>query len=222
MLYIQRKMVHISLNQQRINSMQSIVDKVIARIRGKGTGWVFTHADLADLGGRQTIDWALHSLAGKGTIRRVMRGVYDYPQTGTLIKEHLPVDMPSVAAALARKFGWKIAPSGETALNILGITNQVPASYTFISTGRSKEYKVGNRQLVFKKGMLKEADFTHAESTLLVQALRALGKGSLSHDQLERLRAAVPRGKRQRIIRDTRSVTGWVHAQIRRICSGDD
>ena len=83
-------MTHISLTQEHPKSMQPTVAKILTRIRVKGRGWVFTYADFADLGGRQTIDWALHSLAGKGTIRRVMRGAYDYPRTGSLIKEVLP------------------------------------------------------------------------------------------------------------------------------------
>ena len=35
--------------------------------------------DFLDLGSRQAVDLALHRLVHKGTIRRLARGLYDYP-----------------------------------------------------------------------------------------------------------------------------------------------
>ena len=59
---------------------RSTEEKTLRRIHAYGKGWAFSARDLADLGSRPTIDSALHRLEGKGSIRRVIRGIYDRPQ----------------------------------------------------------------------------------------------------------------------------------------------
>ena len=199
--------------------MQSIENKIVARIYGNGRGWAFSKVDFADLGERSTIDWSLSRLEKRGTICRAIRGIYYYPQEGTFIKGQLPVEIPRVAKALARKFKWKIEPSGETALNFLGVSTQVPAKYVYITNGRSKIYQIQERELQFKKGMLKETSFKHPESTLLVQALRAYGKENLNTKNLIKFRNAINPLKFAQIVKDTRSVTGWVYQAIQKICA---
>ena len=84
------------------------------RIHGNGRGWVFSPRDFTDLGRRATIDSALHRLERKGTVRRVIRGIYDYPRFSELLSQPLSPDIDQVAQALARKFGWRTQPSGAT------------------------------------------------------------------------------------------------------------
>ena len=59
---------------------QAIEQKILSRIYGNGRGWAFSQADFADLGARSTIDSALHRREREGVIRRVIRGIYDYPR----------------------------------------------------------------------------------------------------------------------------------------------
>jgi hypothetical protein len=73
-------------------------------------GTKFRRQARADLGGRPTIDSALHRLEQEGKIRRVIRGIYDYPQSSELLGQKLSPDVDQVAHALARKFGWRIQP----------------------------------------------------------------------------------------------------------------
>lgn len=198
--------------------MQTIENKVISRIYGHKRGWVFTQIDFMDLGPRGTIDWVLRKLENAGTIKRALRGVYYYPEISTLLKEHLPVNIHLVAHTLARKFGWNIIPSGETALNVLGISNQVPSSYVYITNGRNVTYKIDKRNLIFKKGTIKDIHFTYKESAILVQALKAYGKENLSEDTILKFKKAVKPDMCSKILNDTRAVTGWIYQAIRQIC----
>lgn len=199
--------------------MQSIINKVVARIYGNGRGWVFSQIDFIDLGSRSSIDWALQTLLKRSTICRILRGIYYYPQESKLLKEQLPPEIPLIAQALSRKFGWETEPSGETALNILGISTQVPSKYIYISSGRSISYQIDNRELRFKKGMLKEVGFKCSESAILVQALRAYGKENLNSEQLKQFRKAIDPKKYSSVLKDTRSVTGWIYQAIQMICN---
>ena len=67
---------------------------------------MFVPGDFLDLGSREAVDLALHRLTRKGTIRRLARGVYDFP------KEHpvlglLSPSADAVARALA-EFGHSV------------------------------------------------------------------------------------------------------------------
>ncbi len=129
---------------------QSIENKVISRIYGNGRGWAFSPKDFSDLGTRSSIDVALHRLLAKETIRRVIRGIYDYPRFSERLKRTLSADVDQVARAFARKFGWSIQPTGMAALNILGLSTQIQGQYAYLSDGPNRTYGIGGQDLIFK------------------------------------------------------------------------
>lgn len=195
--------------------MQAIENKIINRVYGKGRAWAFFKNDFADLGSADAIDKALSRLAGAGRIRRVLRGLYDYPKFSTLLDKELSPDIDQVAQALARKFGWNILVSGNTALNILGLSTQVPTQYVYHSSGASKDYRLDKSTLSFKKTALKDMGFKYPESALLVQALKALNKKVLSKSEQRQIAAYFPKSLHHKIIKDTRYATSWVHELIK-------
>ena len=197
--------------------METLEYKVLSRIYGNGRGWAFSQNDFADIGTRSTIDSALSRLEKKGTIMKIMRGIYCYPHESSILNKKIPADVPKVAQALARKFGWKIFPTGEIALNYFGLSTQIPAKYVYITNGVSRSYKVSNQELRFRK-LLKESAFKHHESAILVQAIRALGKEYLTKDNFEKIREKIPATKYSLILKDTMGVAGWMYEAIREIC----
>jgi hypothetical protein len=200
---------------------QSTENKVISRIRGTAKGWAFSPRDFLDLGERPTIDSAMHRLAQRGRVRRIIRGIYDHPRPSKLLKRPLSPDIDQVARALARKFRWRIQPSGATALNMLGLSTQVPARAVYLSDGPDRDYRVGNASLVFEHSALKEAGFKLRESGLIVQALRSLGQEHVSPEVVAKIRTWLPPSLRSRVLEDNRTATGWVYATIQRIAEGE-
>ena len=140
--------------------------------------------------------------AGKkrGEIRRVIRGIYDYPQFSKLLDQHLSPDIDQVAQALARKFRWRIQPSGATALNFLGLSTQVPARAVYLSDGPDRTYQVGNTALAFEHTALKEAGVKLKESGLIVQALKALGQERITPEVIAKIRAWLPESLRGKVL----------------------
>lgn len=201
--------------------MQTSEKKIVSRIYGHGRGWAFSQKDFADLAGRSTTDWALSRLAGAGTIRRVLRGVYDYPRFSGLLQVVLSPNPEKVAEALARKFGWQIQPSGATALQMMGLSTQVPGRVVYLSDGPSRTYRIGNTELVFERTTLKEAKFRHRESGLLVQALKSLGQERIDAPVIEKLRAWLPEGMRSAVRLETRRATSWVYEAIMKVTEED-
>ena len=215
-----------------MNKPESIESSVLNRIYGNGRGWSFSRKDFATLSEPGTIDRALSRLAEKGVIRRLIRGLYDYPAYSKLLKKELSPDIDQVAHALARKFGWQIQVSGNAALNMMGLSTQVPTQYLYLSDGPSKSYQVGNRVIEFKKTRFTQVGLKYQQSEILVQAIQALGEQPLTTEQQYKIRdyLAATSGIKdvvesgelsellvKRILKDTQYVTGWIVQRIRQI-----
>ncbi|MEN9489784.1 MAG: hypothetical protein RJA63_233 [Pseudomonadota bacterium] len=201
--------------------MQTIEQKILSRVYGRGRGWAFTKTDFVAGFGEANIHQALSTLARASTIRRVCHGVYDYPRYSALLGQALSPDVDQVAQALARKFNWRIQPSGDAALNLLGLSTQVPARWEYLSDGPGREYALGNTTLVFRKSALKDAGFKLRESGLLVQALKALGRERVDAAVITRLRAWLPASRSAAVLADTRAATGWVYQFIKQVCAAE-
>ena len=198
--------------------MQPIENKIRYRIYGRGRGWAFTKTDFIAEFGEANIHKALSSLTRSGKIRRVCRGVYDYPRLSEVLDQPLSPDIDQVAHALARKFNWRIEPSGHAALNILGLSTQVPGRWVYLSNGPSRDYKIGRSALAFKTSALKDIGFRLPESALIVQALKSLGKENVDPRVIKTLRRHLDTSKCEQILKDTRAVTSWVYGVIKQVC----
>lgn len=198
--------------------MQPIEQRIVSRIYGRGRGWAFTKTDFVAEFGETNIHKALSNLASAGKIRRVCHGVYDYPRQSELFGRDLSPEIDQVARALARKFNWRIQPSGEAALNLLGLSTQVPGRWVYLSDGPSRDYRVGNGTLAFRKSPLKDAGFRYRESSLLVQALKALGKDHVDSAAIEKMRQGLDAKACERILKDARTATGWIYQVIKQVC----
>ena len=196
---------------------KSIEEQLVSRIYGNGRGWAFSQVDFADLGSRSAVDLALHRREKAGLIRRVIRGIYDYPRYSKILEKSVAPDINRVADALARKFGWRIQPDGATAQNLLGLSTQVPAHVLYLSDGPTRSYKVGQTTVLFEHTALKEAGFKLPESRLVVQALKGYGEGHVTPRIISSIRKKIPHGLRHRILLDTKTATGWVYAAIQEI-----
>ncbi len=201
--------------------MKSIENRMISRIYGNGRGWAFSKIDFAGMGSDAAIRKTISLLAIQEKIRRVCRGIYDYPEYNEFIGKKLNPDFDQVARAFARRSGWSIHPSGAAALNLLGLSTQVPAQIIYLSNGPSKVVKAGAWSIKFKNTALKEMKLK-PKTSLMVQSIKSLGKDQFDDDMILRFRKAFTEKERQQILRNASSVTSWIYELIREICSGDD
>ncbi len=199
--------------------MKSIEEKVLSRIYGRGKGYAFSSSDFISAFSRDNVDKALSTLVKKKKIRRVARGIYDYPKYSELLKKELSSDIEEVAHAYARKFNWDIEVSGDSALNMLGLSTQVVGKYVYLSNGSSKSYKLNDgRTIEFKKSALKNIGFKHKESALIVQALKTLGKAHIAESTIKKIREKIDEKMYAKILKDTKTATSWIYETIKEIC----
>ena len=201
--------------------MYSLYDKAFYFISGHGRGWAFSANDLLAKFSRQQADNVLSDLLKDGKIRRVCRGIYDYPKYSEFLKQELSPDIDQVARAFARKFNWRIEVLGDTALNMLGLSTQVVAKYVYLSDGENRSYNILGTTLEFKKSSLKNIGFKYKESSLIVQALKTLGKERVTEEVIETIRKRIEPKMYAKILKDTQSSTVWIYEAIKQICRED-
>ena len=157
----------------------------------------------------------------KDSIRRVIRGIYDRPQFSKLLSTELSPDLDQVAQALARKFGWRIQPSGAVAQNLLRLSTQVPARAVYLSDGPNRSYQSRTHCPCFRSHCPEEAGFRLPESRLIVQALKSLGQEHVTPEVILSIREWFAPNLRARVLADTETATGWVYAALRQIAGKD-
>ncbi len=197
--------------------MYSVETQVLNRIYGKGRGWAFSQKDFASIGDRNSIDKALSLLKKKGKIRRVIRGIYDYPKYSKNLNINLSPNVDQVAQAIARKYGWRLQPTGTAALNILGLSTQVPSKYIYLTDSANNAYDIGNTKLLFKKEPLKEIAFKHHESAIIVQALKSLGQNNITPNAIDTIAKWIAPNMMTKILNDTKTVSSWIYDIILKI-----
>ena len=142
------------------------------RIGAAAEGTVFVNSDFADIADTETIRRNLNRLTQAGTLRRILKGVYEKPEYSEILKEYVAADPEAVAKALARNYHWTIAPCGNTALNLLGLSTQVTAVWSYISDGPYKTYEWNSTKLEFKHRTNKEITGLSYMTVLVIQALK--------------------------------------------------
>ena len=167
--------------------MASKKDKIITRIRRWGYGAAFTPKDFLDLASRGTVDMTLAALLADGTIRRLARGLYDYPQYSEMLERLAAPNLNQVARALARRHRWTIIPDGATAANLLGLSTQAPAKAVYISDGPTKTISIGRQKILFKNARPKETGVMSVRAGGVIQALRHLGRRAVDDKVIRKL-----------------------------------
>ena len=195
--------------------------KMRARILSAESGTVFVSSDFADIADTATIHQGLQRLYRSGTIRRILRGVYEKPKYSNLLCEYVAPDPNTVARALARNYHWSIAPCGNTALNLLGLSTQVPAVWSYTSDGPYKTYAWSSAKLEFKHRTNREITGLSYMTILVIQALKTLKKSNVTPDIIQTLSEKLSEDEKQSCLKEAGAATDWIYDTIRKICEGN-
>ncbi len=196
--------------------MSAMADRIMKRIRGKGRGWVFTPKHFLDFGSRGAVDMAISRLAQSGSIRRVGRGLYDYPRLHDTLGALSP-DPAALAGAMAAQTGDKLAPAGAAAANRLGLSTQVPARASFATTGRTRVTKAAGRSLTLRHSRAPVLDHASDTANAVVQALAQLGRKAVDADVIQRLAGRIDDADMKQLLQARPSMPGWMGDVILKI-----
>lgn len=189
---------------------KSIANKIISRIYGHGRGWCFTPKYFLDLGSPEAIRISLHRFEKKGVIRRISRGLYEYPK-----KHHsiglLSPDPDKIAQAIEKRDSIHIKPSGAYAANMLGLSDQIPAKIVFLTDGPGRKLRFGNQEILLKKTTPRNLAAYKKGSGKLIQALKFIGKNQITEFHIEHLKRSLDETKKAQLQKDRIFAPEWMH-----------
>ena len=196
------------------------LEKIRNRILSSESGTVFVPSDFSDLADANSVKKSLSRLVETGVIRRILRGVYDMPAYNPFLRETVAPAPHKVAEALVRNYGWTSVPSGDTALNLLGLSTQVPAEWEYVSDGPYREYSFGKTTLRFKHTANKDISKLPYQSALLAQAAKALGRDGLDEQARQHIARSFTPKQQTEILQSGKYMTRWVYEEIKQIFAG--
>ena len=173
-------------------------------------------SDFLEIGSREAVDVTLHRLCRKGIIRRLARGVYDFPKDHPVLGRLSP-SAEAVAEALAGRDRTRIQPAGAYAANALGLSEQVPAKADFLTDGPSRTVKVGPTTIQLRRTTARNMAAAGRLSGLLIQALRELGEEHITPERREHLKRTIPARERRELLKDLRLAPAWMHRIFREL-----
>lgn len=164
----------------------------------------------------ESVGRILADLTDKGELVRISSGIYVKPR-----RSRFGPIMPSVehiVKALAIRDKAQTLPSGETALNALGLSTQVPMSYSFLTTGSARKLNIGKRQVILKRGVPRNFAYKTQLIALITQALRALGEANVGKEELMQIqKLIINEPDKQAVTDDVNMMPEWMKRVIKPI-----
>ncbi len=190
--------------------------RIKKRITFLGRGAVFTPASFLDLGTRASVDQALSRLVRKGFIRRLMRGLYDFPK----FHPELGILSPSaydIANAMAERGGFRLLITSDAAANYFGLTTQVPAKPRYLTDGPTRIYTAGTQIIKVKHASARTMVGAGRASGTVFQALRHLGVKRVNDASLKKIARYLTAEEKKVIHRDSQATHLWIQKAVEKI-----
>lgn len=137
-------------------------------------GEVFFADDFLHLGELSKIQRGLSLLVKRQEIRRISKGIYYLPIIDELIGLLVP-SIDDIVQKIAQRDQIMIRPTGADALNRLGFSTQVPMRFVYLTSGPSRQIKIGKGFITLKHRNPKYMGAKDPMVYLIIQALIEIG-----------------------------------------------
>jgi predicted transcriptional regulator of viral defense system len=178
------------------------------------TGEIFFISDFTELGNYEAVRKSLQRLTKEDSIKRIAKGIYLLPK----INERLGVIYPhaeQIAKAIAKRDKARIIATGSTALNLLGLSTQIPMKVVFLTDGSARNIKIGNQTIQFKKTNPKNLSIEHRLTNLIIQALKAIGEKNVTREQTDTIQTIIDESnERELIYQKLKNAPIWIQKTV--------
>jgi len=187
----------------------SIEDQILKKIKNNKRGEIFFPDNFSKIGSDAAIHQALKRLLEKGILLRIAHGIYLYPKADPELGILYP-PINEIAKAIAKRDKARIIPTGMQALNLLGLSTQVPMKVVYLTDGAQRNIFIGNQSIKFKKTSPRNLATKGKISGLVIQALREIGKGNVSSEQLSIINELLQKEDPANVSYDSRLAPSWI------------
>lgn len=199
--------------------MQSIDDKIYNKIKKCGRGVIFSSNDFTNFGEPKSVLKALERMANTEVIIRVTRGIYCYPKIDKILG--LGVVYPAfeeIAQYIAKRDKARIVPTGSYALNVLGLSTQVPANIVYLTDGSPRKITLkSGRGIKFIKTAPKNLAFKNRLAMLLTFALKEIGECHVTEEQRQHIANLLKNEDKSVIEKDYSLMPNWIQLLISKL-----
>lgn len=200
------------LQKQKLNSIEDQIEK---RIKRKQRGDLLFPEDFNDIGSSGSVRLALHRLKKKEIIKRVAHGIYVRPKVSKYVGEVMPT-AEEVAKGIAKRDHIRIIPTGVYALNALGLSTQMPMKLVFLTDGAPREIKIGRRSIKLKRTTPKNLLAKGEISSLVIQALREIGKDNVTKIEESKILNALSKEDKKNLLHDIKLAPVWIQKVMKK------
>lgn len=175
--------------------------------------------DFSKFGSYPSIKEAISRLVLKGTLTYIVKGLYMKTYFSSLLEESVGPNVYEVVKKIAEKHKWAITLEGNTALNSLGLSTQVPAGYYYASSGRSRNIKLKEGiMLHFKHVPPKEIVGLCNKNAQIVEAIKTIGKNKLQTRDASGIRRLLEtEEEKEHLLQETSHCRKWIKEEIEKI-----
>ena len=178
----------------------------------------FSCYDFIDIASYKAISKILERMEDSGETIRILNGVYCLYLFDDTLKLTILPSIDDVVNCIARKHKWSVCPSGNFAINLMGLSTQVPASYSYLSSGPYKEYVIFNNKVHLKRTMTKEIIDYSYKTLLLIQCIKALGKENINEETIRLLKRKLSEKDKEKALNETLTTQIWIREIVVSIC----
>ncbi len=170
-------------------------------------GSILFPSNFDSIGNVEVVKKPLLRLENKQFLIRIAYGTYLYPKQNKLLGDLYP-SIEEIANAIADRDKARIIPTGIKALNQLGLSNQIPMNIVFLTDGAARSIVVGKRTIKSKRTTPKNLAVIGEITSLIIQALKEIGKDNVTTEQLEIIKIHLE--KQKNIEHDAKLAPVWI------------
>ena len=188
---------------------ESVQTRIENEIKSMKRGSVLFPSNFDEIGNVEAVKKSLLRLENKKFLVRLAHGIYLYPKQDKLLGVLYPT-IEEIAMAIAERDKARIIPTGTTALNKLGLSTQIPMNIVFLTDGAPRSIVVGKRTIKFKRTSPKNLAIKGEITSLIIQALKEIGKDNVTSEQLEIITKHLKNVKQEIIEHDSKLAPVWI------------
>lgn len=193
---------------------KEVIDKERVRreiTRGK-YGAVFSSSSFPGL----TANYATKLLSAfekEGLVVRISKGVYLKARKTRFGVSYPPIE--EIVSQIAKRDKASIFPTGDTASNMLGLSEQVPTKTCFLTSGTARDLNIGGRTVELKRAAPKNFAYSNEMVGVLTQALRSIGEENITDEIKAKIPAILSTVERdKRFEADLKLAPAWIEKLI--------
>ncbi|GET25518.1 DUF6088 family protein [Prolixibacter sp. NT017] len=188
--------------------------QILTKIKKARRGSLFFIEDFLRFGSTRTVAKALERLVKKEEISRVAHGIYARLEKDPVLGPVKP-GTETIAKAIAKRDRARIVPTGILALNALGLSTQVPMNVVYLTDGAARKIVLGKRKIIFKKSSPKNLSAIGPISSLVIQALKEIGKDNITEEEKQIVLTHLKNEDKYRLEHDIRLAPEWIRTIMR-------